>query len=206
MNNKNYFIVIIILGLGALMGFLSYLPAKVASQAEKKISSFPMVIGDWTGEEMVLTDREYELLETRNLIMRNYHNKKGENINFYIVYSQDNRKVSHPPEICMQGDGATIVDKATFQVTDAIVASKLILEKAMSREVAVYWYKAGKVYSNNYILQQLRSSLGGIFGKRVSSALIRVLTLVEDGKDDLALARIKEFCRLIEPLLAKYVP
>ncbi|MFA6217014.1 MAG: exosortase C-terminal domain/associated protein EpsI [Candidatus Omnitrophota bacterium] len=206
MNNKIYSIVVVILVFAALISYAAYFPTKLASQTERMISDFPLVIGEWTGEDMVLSDRVYELLETRNLIMRNYHNKKGEIINLYIVYSQDNRKVSHPPEICLQGDGAAIVDKSTLQVTDSIVANKLVIEKELSRELGVYWYKAGKVYSNNYILQQLRSSLGGMFGKRVSSALIRVLTSVEGGKDDLALTRIKEFCRLIEPLLPQYVP
>ncbi|MFA5118267.1 MAG: exosortase C-terminal domain/associated protein EpsI [Candidatus Omnitrophota bacterium] len=206
MNNKNFFLVVIILVIVACISFFAYLPSKIAALNEKKISEFPLTIGEWSGEDMVLSDKEYEILETRNLIMRNYRNKKGDSVNLYIVYSQDNRKVSHPPEICMQGSGATIVNKTKVNVTDSIVATQLIIEKEFSREVAVYWYKTGSLYSNNYILQQLRSSFGRMFGKMVSSALIRVLTTCDTGKDDFALIRIKEFCRIIEPLLPKYVP
>lgn len=206
MNDKKFIIVIVILAVTAGISFLAYMPAKFEDSSIVKMADFPKTIGDWTSEDITLSKREYELLETNNLIMRNYTNKNGDKVNLYIIYSQENRKVSHPPEICLQGGGAAITNKIPLQITGSINATKIILEKNAIPELAAYWYKAGKFHTNSYLKQQLNMSINRIFGKKTSIALIRVLTKIEDNKEEAALNKLKGFCKLIEPLLAQYVP
>jgi EpsI family protein len=206
MNTKNFYIVIIILIIVGIVSFLSYLPSRFETQFDIKMSNFPNSIGEWTAEDIPLDERTYKLLETKNLIMRDYKNPKGETVNLYIVYSKDNRKVSHPPEICLQGGGATVVEKTHINVTNTIKANKLIIEKKLSRELAVYWYKVGKINTNVFLSQQLVMAVSNLFGSKTSIAMIRVLTEIEDEKQEAALNKIKTFCSLIEPLLNKYVP
>lgn len=207
MKKKNTFItVFLILIIAGLTGNFFYFFGINDKTPELSISQFPKEIGEWSSVDLSLNKRVYDLLGTDNLIMREYKNPNGEKINLYIIYSQDSRKVSHPPEICLQGDGFSVVEKTKLKVSYNINATKLILEKRNSREVAVYWYKAGKEYTNDYINQQLKFSFQRFVGKRTSLALIRVITKAENNDEHEALSRIFSFCSLLEPLLSKYAP
>jgi EpsI family protein len=170
------------------------------------MEDFPKAIAEWKSEDVLLSKYVYELLGTKNLIMRNYKNKKGETVKLYVVYSQDNRKVSFPPEIELRDEDATITDKSPLKVTDSIKATKLIIEKGSYWELVVYWYKVGGLNTSIYFKQQLKATIDRMLGKKTSVALIRVSTEIENNKQDIALSRIMAFCALIEPLLEKYVP
>lgn len=205
MNNKNFIIILVVLLLAGIMGFVLYLPLRGTEIDDIKMSDFPKTFGDWESEDIILSERVYEQLETKNLIMRNYKNKHGDMINLYIIYSQDNRKVSHPPEICLQGGGATITNKSPIQITDCIQATKLIIENGDSQNLVVYWYKAGKLHTNSYLRQQLKTVVDRMSGKKSSNVLIRVLMQVRDNRQDEALSKIRLFCVEIEPLLKMYI-
>ncbi len=203
---KTFIAVLLILILAGLIGNFFYFFGIISQSKEISIAKFPNVIGEWSSVDVPLDKRVYDLLETKNLIMREYKNHKGEEINLYIIYSQDNRKVSHPPEICLQGGGSTVVEQTKLKVGNSINATKLVLEKKNSREIAVYWYKAGKEYTNDYINQQLKVSFQRLLGKKTSLALIRVIAEVKNNNEPEALAKILSFCSLLEPLLSKYAP
>jgi len=206
MNNKTFIVVICILAIVSVIGFMAYLPARTDIGTKIKVADFPKVIGEWRGEDMPVDERSYEILETRNLFVRNYKNSKGDSIRFFIVYSEDNRKVSHPPEVCLLGSGATIVDKQSLLVTPSIKGNKIIVEDKDSREMVIYWFKAGKLNTDQYLRQQLKIVLDRMFGKRTSGALIRLSTDIKGDEEQAALSLMKSFCNQIEPLLAKHVP
>jgi EpsI family protein len=206
MNNKTFIVVLIILIVVAVFSIISYLPSKFDDANPVRISNFPKVIGEWTSQDVPLDKRVYDLLETDNLIMRDYTNKKGDTINLYIIYSQSNRKVSHPPEICLQGDGAIVVEKSSVRISPAITAAKLILEKKDFQEAAFYWYKAGNTFTSEYLRQQLTTAVDRMFGKKTSVALIRVIAQIKNKDRDSAFSQITSFSRAIEPLLHKNAP
>ena len=196
----------LILTVVAVFSLISYMPVKLDATMKISVTDFPKVVGEWKAQDIPLDQRVYELLETKNLIMRNYVNKQGESVNCYIIYSQDNRKVAHPPEICLQGEGATVVDKTAIQITDSIKATKLILEKSLSRELVIYWYKAGNLNTNDYIKQQLKIAINRMLRKSSSGALIRLATEIKGESQDKALSLLQTFAKQIEPLIQKYAP
>jgi EpsI family protein len=207
MNNKTFISVLIVLAVVAIFSIISYLPAKFDDSTLVRMSDFPQKIGEWTSYKDIEFDkRVYDLLETDNFIMRDYTNKKGDTINLYIIYSEKNRKVAHPPEICLQGDGAIVVDKSLSRISPAIRAVKLILEKKDFQEIAVYWYKTGKVFTHNYLLQQIADPIDRMLGKKTSVALIRVIAQIKNKDHGAAFNQITSFSRAIEPLLYKYAP
>ncbi len=206
MNNRVFITVLIILTFAVIISFVSYAPERLEKTSGIKMADFPKIIGEWVSEDIPLQERVYELLETDNLIMRNYTNKRKEAVNLYIIYSQDNRKVAHPPEICLQGAGATITSKSAIQINDSIRATKLIIEKGAFKELVVYLYKVEKLNTNSYLKQQLRMVLNRMAGKKTSIAFIRMLVEIKENREDVALNRIKDFFAVINPLLDKYVP
>lgn len=206
MSNKTFIIVTLILAAGAGIGFMSYLPTRFDIGAKAKVADFPKTIGEWQATDIPLSERDYEILETRNLIMREYKNPKGESVYLYIVYSEDNRKVAHPPEICLSGGGLSILDKSSVQITDSIRATRLLTEKGDFRQLVIYWYKAANLNTDKYLKQQLKVVLDRTLGKRTSCALIRLTTDIKDNNQEAALESVKTFTKEIEPLLGRHVP
>ena len=206
MNNKTFIIVVCILIGISIIGLIAYLPVRFDVALKIKVADFPKRIGEWVSIDIPLSEHDYEILETRNLIMRDYKNKRGDSVYLYIVYSEDNRKATHPPEVCYMGSGVTIVDKLPLQITDSIKATKMVVEKSDSRQLVVYWYKAGGLNTDKYLKQQIKIVTDRMLCKRTSGALIRVSTDIKENKQEAALTLLRSFCSQIEPLLAKYAP
>lgn len=206
MNNKNFIIVLLILVVVAALGSLSYLPAKFDTAPGIEIKNIPKTIGDWSATDIPLSERDYEILETKNLIMRDYKNQNGGIVYAYIVYSEDNRKVSHPPEVCFMGSGATIVNKSALQINKLITANKMIVEKGDTQQIVAYWYRAGNWNTNKYLKQQIQTVINRLFGKRASGALVRLSTDIDKDGEAGAIRRIRSFASQLIPLLPKYAP
>ena len=207
MNNKNFVILMVILALAALISLSSYMPARSGGGDKIRVADFPMQVGLWQAKDIPLSERDYQILETRNLFVRDYTNPDQESVYFYVVYSQDNRKASHPPEVCYMGSGLTIVDKSSFQLTPEIKATKMMVDKSGGqKQMVVYWLKAGALQTDKYLNQQFKMVMDRTFGRKTSGALLRLSTDITNDNTEEALQRIRKFAREIEPLIEKYIP
>ncbi len=206
MNNKTFYIVLAILVIVSIVGLASYLPARFEAAAEVKVSAFPKTIGQWQSTDIQLYKRDFEILETTNLIMREYKKANGEVAYLYIVYSGDNRNVVHPPEICYSGGGATIIKKSVLPLNSTLKVNKFIIDDKDSCQLVVYWFKSANFQTYNYFKQQLKVVTDRMLRKKTSGALIRISTNIKDGNENAALQLIKSFAAQIAPLLEKYVP
>ncbi len=205
-----WIVIVLLAGIG-LAAWGSYFRTYFAKDTVS-IHIFPKKIGDWVSEDLPITDEEYAILETRNAFIRKYTNTKtGDVVYLYIVYAQNNRKVSHPPEICYTGGGADVLadrkEKIPLPNGTTIVANNLKLAFRDAEQLSFYWFKAGKdTYTPNYWHQQILLAKNTLLQKSSSSALIRVSSDIINGNEDAAKKRIKTFIRLIAPLLPKYLP
>jgi len=123
------------------------------------IHTFPMNIGEWTAEELTVTQKEKDILETDNVFVRRYSKTSGEEAFLFIVYSQNNRKVSHPPEVCYTGSGASITNSEHDSIVSVqnnleIKTNRLTVEKGNDKQVLFYWFKVGDAFTSNYWKQQ----------------------------------------------------
>jgi EpsI family protein len=184
------------------------IPPKFDASLEAQMSNFPMKFGDWVGENVPLRESDYAILETRNLIMRNYKNlTRGDEVNLYIIYSSDNRKALHPPEICYTGGGAgTILEKKVEALNSGFKVNKFIIENKNLSQVVVYWFKSGQLSTYSYIKQQLKTMADRLLQKKTSGAMIRISTVVDPQNPGKGLNLIKSFAEEIVPLIERYVP
>jgi EpsI family protein len=184
------------------------IPHKFDPSQEAQMSNFPKRIGDWEGEEIELRESDYAILETRNLIMRNYKNlTRGETVNLYIIYSSDNRRALHPPEICYTGGGAgTILDKGVINLASGFKVNKFLIENKNASQLVVYWFKSGELSTYNYILQQLKTVKDRLMQKKTSGAMIRISTPVDPKNPEKGLNLLKSFAQDILPEIEQYVP
>jgi EpsI family protein len=204
---KRHILIIIIFSLTtALSLFLYY--QQIKPEDAFNVSDFPKQIADWQGEDIALEEKVYEILETRNLLLREYKKGGEPAIVLYIIYSDKNRKASHPPEVCLTGSGVEIVKKITGEIPLSGLPLKinyLVAEKGGPRELMFYWFKSGKTFTPNYLNQQLRIMLNQIQGKSSGGAMIRIsTTITKDEKE--AEERLNNFIREIMPVIVKVIP
>lgn len=206
---------IFILVLFIFAGYFSWkLYFKVYRQDDTvSIHSFPTTVGEWTSEELPLSATEKAILETDNAFVRRYTNSTGDEVMLFIVYSQNNRKVSHPPEICYTGAGAAILNNAhdSFEVqTDdgllEIAGNRLTVEFGRYDQTVFYWFKVGDTFTGNYWEQQGLIALKSFLGKPSSSAMIRLSADVKNDDSKGTMAAIKTFGQAITPILPHHLP
>lgn len=176
-------------------------------KAEKtRLLSLPMEIGEWQGKDIPLDDRTYKILETRNLIMREYKNTALSQIVYlYIVASDVNRRVAHPPEVCYTGDGDVLLDK-TQKDYGFLKVNSFVSRKNGSESLIFYWFKAGDKFTTSYLTQQAKSAVNQMMGKNSANALIRVSTDIINGDKEKASQLLQEFSRKIIPIVLEYAP
>ncbi len=184
------------------------------------ITKFPRTIAGWTSEDMPLKEEEYAILETRNVVARRYtapqpldsSNKKPE-VYLLLVYSQNNRKVSHPPEICYTGGGISILESQKDFLTVplrgetiTIAANRLLLELRGARQYSFYWFKVGNAFSSNYWQQQILIAVKTFLGQPHSNALIRLSSDLQVGHEDQSIKAVQEFAKVALPDILQYLP
>jgi EpsI family protein len=176
------------------------------------INHFPKTIGTWTSVELPITQDEFAILETNNAFVRLYTNSIDKTqIYLYLVYSQTNRKVAHPPEICYTGSGLSILedvhDTIPVQYKNlTIQANRLRLSKGNFAQIAYYWFKVGGQFTSNYWKQQILIAFYTLIGQHPSSALVRVSANIMSNNTNKTINNIKSFTNLITPDLFVYLP
>lgn len=174
------------------------------------IHEFPMSIGDWTAEEIPIPDKDYEILETRNAFTRMFTHKDGGQIMLYMIYSQHNRRVAHPPEICYTGGGATIITKYPYDIPykkdRPLTVNRILIDDVSHQQLMHYWFKIGDSYTPSYWQQQFLIGLKTLLKKTSSSAMIRITTVIEDDDEKKATKLINSFAADILPIIPKYLP
>jgi len=208
-SSKRYWIIVALLIIVGIISLNLYFQ-QIKPVQKLDLSKFPSEIAGWSAKDIPLDEHTYQILETRDVILREY-TKGSQKIILYIIVSLDNRKVSHPPEVCYIGSGLEVVEKNKEQIfygsanTSKLTADKLLLKKKEAKEMVLYWYKAGEQFMDSYYSQQIKIAINQLRFKRISGALIRVSMPVIVGEKE-TLDQLKSFSQTLTPLILKYVP
>ncbi len=181
-----------------------------ASAINTNILNLPNHIGTWSGKEVAMDERVYEILGTDKVLFREYTNPQKEKVWLCIVYGEQNRQSFHPPEYCYLGSGdAELLEKEKVNI--AIVdkgrmsVNKLIFQKDNFKQLVLYWYTATNKSTSNYYLQQLQLLINEIRGRRNGGALIRISTFIIEDSASEATNRIERFIKEADQVLATYL-
>lgn len=76
-------------------------------QLVKDITSLPMIMGNWVGQDVPVADDIVERSQTDAYINRVYENTQipGEKVSLWINYSNTGLNLRHSPEICLPSSG-----------------------------------------------------------------------------------------------------
>lgn len=196
-----------------LFGVLHFQRLEDVSSAEIRLGEFPKAIGEWSGCDISLSERVYEILDTKDVLVREYSNPKGESVGLAVVHCATNRWAFHPPEICYVGGGTELLNRARAQIgipmsgeSASMEANELLMQdKNGDKEIAWYWFAAGNRIFSSYLRQQSAIVWGELRRNPQGGALIRVSTRVSENDVTGAEARGKRFIGEMTPLLLNYL-
>lgn len=141
------------------------------------------------------------VLQTRDYLYRIYRTPHGSShVELLIVFSANNRKGTHEPEVCLEGSGYQITHQGVRVIDvepDWPVEMREIITEKQGREMYhLYVYKAGDVFTTSFFRQQLTIFLNGLVGGQSGGALIRFdVPIAGDHTDqarEMALAAVRE--------------
>ncbi len=205
--SKRYLIIVILLLVTAFITFGAYSTKSYSGVLHTQ--NIPMRIGSWYGRDIPMGERTYDVLETRDAFMREYASSIGDRAMLTVVFAQSNRKVAHPPEVCLTGGGwsRTGRDIHTVVVGDRTLRfNRLILQRGSEKQVVLYLYKAGSRLTPNYYSQQLNIIMNGMLRKDTSSALIRISCYVDGDGVEEPLSMLNKFAGEVIPVLEQHLP
>ncbi|MFH1097170.1 MAG: exosortase C-terminal domain/associated protein EpsI [Candidatus Desantisbacteria bacterium] len=205
-----YWQVIILLVILLPIVILLSFPPKV--HHDFNLAGMPLQIGDWIGQDIKMSERDYNMLSPDDLLMRQYINSKGESILLYIVVSVENRETFHPPELCYNGAGSQLFEERTEEIDlggekpfSKIKAHVMHIKMKERDELVLNWYMAGTRVTANFYVHQLNFVLKQITNRNSPGAMIRVSTPLVKGDVIAGLEREKHFLREIQPFLSQHL-
>ena len=141
----------------------------------------------------------------------NFHRREVE---YCVIFSKDNRKGVHPPDLCLEGGGQNITAKGTVVLKDVegigdILCRELVVQSDRRETYYLYTYKCGSQYTTSFWMQQGTIFVNGLLARNASGGLIRVSTSVDPfGEDNLdkAKRRAKGILRGALPKLHRTLP
>ncbi len=202
-----YLLIIFLLILTAtLVNALQYDSSQDDTAEFTMLQEIPMQIGDWQGRDLPLDDSVYNILETRNIIHRNYTNTEGDTILLSIVYYNDTKVDFHAPEACLGGRGertSKTVKRLNLKIgtqSFPLEVAEIISTNPDRYGVSYYFYKAGNFMGQNYIKMRLNLARNSLFSGDKSGALIRFSGNYWNENDR------QKMERLMQSLIQKIIP
>ena len=196
------------------MVFLNYLSHTESIHPNKPFSTIPTQIGEWSGEEYRLDEKIYKVLGVDDSFLCNYRTSDGRQVQLNIEFYQSQRKgdLIHSPKNCLPGSGWNIVHTSLEEITiphgnsGKYKVIKLILEKAAQKQVVIYWYQSrGRIINSEY-MQKIYLVVDSIARHRTDGSLVKLITPVTHGEEDVGLNALKDFTVQLIPILYEYIP
>ncbi len=201
--NKRFFIIvgILIVGVGLSLVFKS---AEIDFGIDERVVNLPKQLGVYTSRDVELDARIYDILETRNVVMRHYFKEGEPPILFYLIFSKSTHKTSDPPENCLRGEGRAIVSKEQVEVSGLdISVNKLLVEKSGVKDLHLYWFMAGDEFFQSYVGQRLKLISSYLRRSPQSGGQIRISTEINNDDQTEAIKRLEAFILEMMPYLGK---
>jgi len=162
------------------------------------------------GRDRGLDQRTLMVLEYPDYLYRVYTDPNtDESVDLLIVFSANNRKGTHPPEVCIEGGGHIVIDKQLWPVRVAgagdLALRHLLTQRFNAVTCFLYTYKCGKRYTPSFFAQQFWVFFNGLTAWDTAGAMIRLS--VAGGPQDvdrsknLTMAAAKRLLPLIDKAL-----
>ncbi|MFZ2801891.1 MAG: exosortase C-terminal domain/associated protein EpsI [Syntrophorhabdus sp.] len=173
-----------------------------------KFFSFPLVIGDWTGKEVAMSEYVYQGIETPYLFLRNYHSPQHRlPVNLSIVWFDDRNIAFHAPEACMGGVGNQVIEKSRKQITlqgnEYRLDTLIVQMPGQSKQLVWYFFDVDGYITTSQTDIRLHVLKKRLVGKRASASFIRLMAPFTDDQANVE-QTLTTFLEALLPLVPQY--
>lgn len=164
----------------------------------------------WHSYPLTLDQQTLDILETRDYLYRRYTSPGSLSVDFCLIISKDNRKGTHPPDLCLQGSGEGVVHKGQVVLRGVesrgeVPCRELVVGAGWRDTYFLYTYMCGDRYTDSFWVQQFTILRNGLLNREAGGGLIRVSTPASDGLSA-ARERSKALLRVAVPYLDSTQP
>ncbi len=150
--------------------------------------SIPKAFGDWTAEDIELEEYYFEVLGTRDVLMRAYKDKNDKSadgtVYLYLIHSwEDSRKVAHPPELCIEGEGYELVSRdkiALLTEVDSIPANRMLFSRDGEGLLVYFWFRVHGENTDDYLAHQISAVFNKVSGSGASMIRLSIVVDLND--------------------------
>ncbi|MFB3893944.1 MAG: exosortase/archaeosortase family protein [Phycisphaerae bacterium] len=185
--------------------------------------AFPAVLcvdsKEFVGQDMELDERTRLILRTNDYVYRRYVERgsagDGETCDVLVTYSLGSRRATHPPDVCLEGGGSTIVAKGDVCVAEPsglwrVPCRELLVRQTgaegTSQQYFLYTYKAGSDWTVNWYFQQGLALWNSVLHRKAGVALLRISAPVRGDDVEDARRRSVSFMRTVMPHVTGGLP
>jgi EpsI family protein len=189
------------------------------------LSLMPERFGNWSAQDVPLTDDTLAVLGKGDFLNRIYTNQPSSSdtstgrsehvppISLFIGYfaSQRTGQTMHSPQNCLPGAGWTFDSQKYADIQDIngknYKVGEYLISNGDTKQFVIYWYQAhGRSIPNEYKAKMYMVA-DAIRSNRTDGALVRVITQVMPSESfEAARARAIHFTQQMAPTLPRFIP
>ena len=175
------------------------------------LAALPLALGDWSGDELDMTQRLVDAAGVDDFANREYHDDAGNWLQLYIGYYNNQRTADliHSPRNCLPAAGWETVQTGKLRVDipshAPIVVNDFLIAKGLQRQVVLYWYEGrGRTIASEYTSKFWMMG-DALTRRRTDGALVRINIFIRENEAN-SRARAVAFLQALYPRLSEFVP
>ncbi len=163
-----YLIAVMLIAITAIVVHLLQYDSQYNNTAAiEAINKIPLRVASWTGHDVHLDNRIYEILDTKAIIHRAYVSDKGDEVFLSIVHYADTKVDFHAPEGCLGGRGIE-AEKSMFLASKGANTHKgLIFSLGLLCTATAYSIKNRKTINAEQVCKIASEMCLGIVNKEL---------------------------------------
>jgi exosortase D (VPLPA-CTERM-specific) len=179
------------------------------------LRSFPLVIGDWRGQEQTVDQSQLDELKASDYLSAIYGRRDDHPVSIWLAYYDSQRKGAsvHSPRACLPGGGWRMEVFETRAIPNVgpagepLAVNRAVISMGQNRNLVYYWFEQrGRLLTNEYLVKWF-IFWDALKRNRTDGALVRLITEVPEGTDiEVAEKRLQEFVRTVNPQLDYFLP
>jgi EpsI family protein len=180
------------------------------------LKNLPLALGAWQGADAQPFSNEIvAVLGVDEYVSRWYRTSDSKLVSLYVGYYQSQRQgdTIHSPMNCLPGAGWQPVETGVTSITvagrtDPIEVNRVVIQKGLERQVALYWYQShGRVVANEY-WSKIFMVYDAARLNRSDAALVRVISpaTADTRGYETATGAAAGFVQSLWPALERHLP
>jgi EpsI family protein len=132
---------------------VAWFKARISAEGDVpnfKLSEIPLVLSEWSGEDIEIADETVQVMNAEDFINRSYFDDKGRRVSLHVAIWVNDGQVApapHHPTVCYPAAGWSIINRSDvrFLLEGAEHSMELVKFQKDGRGVVTgHWYELGK--------------------------------------------------------------